>query len=232
MNEILGTQDLEGLHYLIVFADIFIICSENNDMNTDIDWKDVIKKEARGLNDADFGEVQEVSNGVILTQRGIINKEIFSIPQNVVESYDGKVLRLSISEDVATSKFKKHFEKDPSQVSINGDESIHGSIETTSRDSKVVETIHNAIDDTVKEALTSPTAEELGLEKKVERELSALEDERNNTTSVTDVDQPVNHTNSTNQNQPVSNKDKQTNESVNEQVDETSPLKKKEAGIA
>lgn len=201
-------------------------------MNTDIDWKDVIKKEARGLNDADFGEVQEVSNGVILTQRGIINKEIFSIPQNVVESYDGKVLRLSISEDEATSKFKKHFEKDLSQVSINGDESIHGSIETTSRDSKVVETIHNAIDDTVKEALTSPTAEELGLEKKVERELSALEDEGNNITSVTDVDQPVNHTNSTNQNQPVSNKDKQTNESVNEQVGETSPLKKREAGIA
>ena len=39
-------------------------------MSSNIDWMDVIKKEARGLNDADFGEVQEVSNGQVLTQRG------------------------------------------------------------------------------------------------------------------------------------------------------------------
>jgi uncharacterized protein YehS (DUF1456 family) len=79
-----------------------------------IDWNDVIKKEARGFSDADFGEVQEVSNGLILTQRGIGNKEIFSIPQYKVENYDGKVLKFAISEDEAINKYKKRFDADPS----------------------------------------------------------------------------------------------------------------------
>ena len=73
-------------------------------MQTEIDWNDVIKKEAKGDNDFDLGEVQEVSNGLILVQRGIGNKEIFSIPQYKVESYDGKVLKFAISEDEALNK--------------------------------------------------------------------------------------------------------------------------------
>ena len=78
-------------------------------MNTDIDWNDVIKKEARGDNDLDLGEVQEISNGLILVQRGIGNKEIFSIPQYKVESYDGKVLRFAITEEDALNKYVKKF---------------------------------------------------------------------------------------------------------------------------
>lgn len=83
-------------------------------MNTDIDWNDVIKKEARGNNDLDLGEVQEVSNGLILVQRSVGNKEIFSIPQYKVESYDGKVLRFAISEEEALEKFVKGFDVDTS----------------------------------------------------------------------------------------------------------------------
>ena len=49
-------------------------------MSSNIDWNDVIKKEVRGINDEDLGEVQEVTNGFVLVQRGIINKEIFIIP--------------------------------------------------------------------------------------------------------------------------------------------------------
>jgi hypothetical protein len=78
-------------------------------MNTNIDWDDVVKKEARGSNDLDLGEVQEVSNGLILVQRGVGNKEIFSIPQYKVESYDGKVLRFAISEEEALKKYVKRF---------------------------------------------------------------------------------------------------------------------------
>ncbi|HEU5121017.1 MAG TPA: hypothetical protein VFT71_08510 [Candidatus Nitrosocosmicus sp.] len=79
-------------------------------MSANIDWNDVIKKEAKGNNDFDLGEVQEVSNGLILTQRGIGNKEIFSIPQYKVESYDGKTLKFAISEDEALNKFMKRFD--------------------------------------------------------------------------------------------------------------------------
>ncbi len=48
-------------------------------MNTEIDWNDIIKKEARGIGNIDLDEVQEVTNGLIPVQRGIGNNELFSI---------------------------------------------------------------------------------------------------------------------------------------------------------
>jgi uncharacterized protein (TIGR02271 family) len=71
----------------------------------DIDWDDVIKKEARGNGDEDLGEVQEAGENYVLVQRGMINKDKFYIPKDQVESYDGSVLRFKISEDDAKSKF-------------------------------------------------------------------------------------------------------------------------------
>ena len=70
-----------------------------------IDWSDIIKKEARGTNDEDLGEVQEVGENYILVQRGLINKDKFYIPKDIVESYDGELLRFSISEEDAKSRF-------------------------------------------------------------------------------------------------------------------------------
>jgi uncharacterized protein (TIGR02271 family) len=70
-----------------------------------IDWSDVIKKEARGSNDEDLGEVQEVGENYVLVQKGLINKDKFYIPKDQVESYDGDVLRFSISEEDAKSRY-------------------------------------------------------------------------------------------------------------------------------
>lgn len=74
-------------------------------MNADIDWNDTIKKEARGSNDEDLGEVQEITNGYIVVQKGLINKEKFHIPQDKAESYDGSVLRFSISEEDVVNRY-------------------------------------------------------------------------------------------------------------------------------
>jgi uncharacterized protein (TIGR02271 family) len=68
-------------------------------MSPNMDWNDVIKKEAKGLKDVDLGEVHEVTNGYVLVQKGLIHKEKFYIPQDQVESYDGHVLRFKISAD-------------------------------------------------------------------------------------------------------------------------------------
>jgi uncharacterized protein (TIGR02271 family) len=76
-------------------------------MSSNIDWNDTIKKEAEGINGEDFGEVQEVSNGSVLVQRGIINKEKFLIPQELAESYDGDIVRFRISEDDMLSKYRE-----------------------------------------------------------------------------------------------------------------------------
>jgi uncharacterized protein (TIGR02271 family) len=70
-----------------------------------INWNEVIKKEARGKNDEDLGEVQEVGDTYVLVQKGLINKEKFYIPQNEVESYDGDVLRFKLSEDDIRSNY-------------------------------------------------------------------------------------------------------------------------------
>jgi uncharacterized protein (TIGR02271 family) len=64
-----------------------------------IDWNDVIKKEARGTNDEDFGEVQDIQGNYVLVQKGIIDKEKFYIPKDQAESYDGDVLRFRISQE-------------------------------------------------------------------------------------------------------------------------------------
>ncbi len=67
-------------------------------MDSDIDWKDVLKKEARGKNNEDLGEVQEIINNYVLVQKGIIDKKKFYIPQSQAKSYDGSVLRFHITE--------------------------------------------------------------------------------------------------------------------------------------
>lgn len=67
-------------------------------METEIDWNDVIKKEARGMNDLDLGEVQEVVEDKVVVQKGIIDHNIFRIPKSLIKTYDGQVLRFNVSE--------------------------------------------------------------------------------------------------------------------------------------
>jgi uncharacterized protein (TIGR02271 family) len=65
-----------------------------------IAWNDVIKKEARGaVDDSDFGEVQEVGQHYVLTQKGMVNKEKFYIPKYLVQGYDGNTLWFNASKD-------------------------------------------------------------------------------------------------------------------------------------
>lgn len=72
---------------------------------SNIDWNDVIKKEARGSGDEDLGEVQEVGPNYVLVKKGLINKEKFYIPKDQVESYDGDTLHFRVSEEEVKSKY-------------------------------------------------------------------------------------------------------------------------------
>jgi uncharacterized protein (TIGR02271 family) len=69
------------------------------------DWNDVIKKEARGLNDADLGEVQEVNETIVVTEKGSINKEKFYLPKSITHGYNGRTLIFDITEEEAKGKF-------------------------------------------------------------------------------------------------------------------------------
>lgn len=198
-------------------------------MSNNTNWTDVIKKEARGLSDFDLGEVQEVSNGLILTQKGIVNKEIFSFPITVVESFDGNVLRLQVSEDDALNKFKKFIEKDSNIVETSNNIAAND-FYSEHEGSKLDAVVDTSVDDSLKEALTTPTAEELGLEDKVEKELSALVDEPVN--SITDYS--TNETRRTERKESEAGQDMlfKDEKSTKSNIEEKNPLKKEEAGIS
>jgi len=208
-------------------------------MSSNIDWTDVIKKEARGLNDADFGEVQEVSNGLVLTQRGIVNKELFSIPQSAVESYDGKVLRFRISEIEAVDKYKKLFEPKSTEIDTDSDTEID-EVSTNADSSKIDGVIDEVVDDTIKDVLIQPTKEEaeLEIEKKVEKEVAVLNKEtgiENQSIDYTPASEETPFENivkpTTSQNDKSSKSLKKENEDEGGDEDEI-PLKKEEAGIS
>jgi uncharacterized protein (TIGR02271 family) len=71
----------------------------------EIPWNEIIKKEARGIDDADFGEIQSVDPEYVLTQKGIIDKEFFSFPKNLVQGYDGDRVWFKVTEEEARNSY-------------------------------------------------------------------------------------------------------------------------------
>jgi hypothetical protein len=70
-----------------------------------IAWDDVIKKEARGAtDDSDFGEVQEVGQQYVLTQKGMVSKEKFYIPKYLVQGYGSMLLKTTYRDGSATHR--------------------------------------------------------------------------------------------------------------------------------
>ena len=58
----------------------------------DIDWSEVFDKKACGIYDHDLGEVQEVQDNVIITQKGILGEDKFYLNKKT-----GRYSRMSIS---------------------------------------------------------------------------------------------------------------------------------------
>jgi uncharacterized protein (TIGR02271 family) len=71
----------------------------------EIPWNEIIKKEARGIDDADFGEIQSVDTDHVITQKGIIDKEIFSFPKNLAQGYDGDRIWFKVTEEEARNSY-------------------------------------------------------------------------------------------------------------------------------
>ena len=69
--------------------------------STALNPEEIIKKEARGLGDADLGEVQEVTGEFIVTQKGTIDKDVFYIPKNLVDHFDGSIVFFTVTEEEA-----------------------------------------------------------------------------------------------------------------------------------
>ena len=77
-----------------------------DDKKKEIDWDEVVKKEARGIDDADFGEVQLTIGDTVITEKGIADKNRFYLPKNLVDKFDGHTLWFSITEDEAYNTYR------------------------------------------------------------------------------------------------------------------------------
>src|SRR5215212_4089070 len=107
-------------------------------MSSNIDWYDVIKKEARGINDEDLGEVQDVQSNYVLVQRGIFNKERYYIPKDQVESYDGNALKFRFSNS-ELSKYQEEPSTQEDETDTNNIEEEEEEEEVTSTQEEVTD---------------------------------------------------------------------------------------------
>ncbi len=82
------------------------MASSNEGSAKNIDWDDVIKKEARGINDVDFGEVQLIMGDTVITEKGIADKDRFYLPKSLIDRFDGHSLWFRIAKDEANSKYR------------------------------------------------------------------------------------------------------------------------------
>ena len=71
--------------------------SKNNKNN--IDWDNIVKKEAIGLNGEDLGEVLEVGKSHIITQKGILNKKRYYLPKKAISSFDGTIVKVNMTHN-------------------------------------------------------------------------------------------------------------------------------------
>jgi hypothetical protein len=64
-------------------------------------WDDILKKEARGTNDHDLGEVHEIEPEIVVTKKGVVDKDKFYLPKNLVERFDGHKVWFKITKEDA-----------------------------------------------------------------------------------------------------------------------------------
>ena len=72
-------------------------------MSQNLNWDEIIKKESRGIENYDLGEVHAVESDTVVTKKGILDKDKFYLPKNLVEAYDGHKLHFRVTKEEAQS---------------------------------------------------------------------------------------------------------------------------------
>ncbi|HEY7695207.1 MAG TPA: hypothetical protein VH797_03795 [Nitrososphaeraceae archaeon] len=65
-------------------------------MNQNINWQEILNKEASGIDKCDLGKIQQINDDVIITKKGLINKKRYVLPKKLVDSFDGNILYFKI----------------------------------------------------------------------------------------------------------------------------------------
>ena len=115
-----------------------------------IDWNSVIKKEAVGIGGIDLGEVHEIKDEYIVTQKGLLDRKWYQIPKSLAETFDGIVLRLKVTER-ELNDFEKINSKTETNFSSSGSPKTSDDMETITVPlmAEDVEVIKNIAEDNV-----------------------------------------------------------------------------------
>ena len=68
--------------------------SSEND--SQINWNEVIGKEALGENGLDIGTIKEISTDFVVTEIGMLNKKIYHLPKTSAKYFNGVFLNFSL----------------------------------------------------------------------------------------------------------------------------------------
>ena len=97
----------------------------------------MIKKEARGYEKGDdLGEVQEIGQEFVVTERGRIKKNKFYLPKHLVQGYDGDTLWFNITEEDTEDNFKKDHPPKEGEYSRYKTSSVTEQYDTTASSSQ------------------------------------------------------------------------------------------------
>ncbi|HJU58822.1 MAG TPA: DUF2382 domain-containing protein [Nitrososphaeraceae archaeon] len=129
--------------------------------SNDFPWNEIIKKEARGIDDADFGEIQSVDPEYVITQKGIIDKEIFSFPTNLVQDYDGNRVLFKVTEEEARNSYMES-----QNIDVEQDDFSDSKIETEIAGTTDDDSLRNAKEKEEKEVIPL-MSEKLDVNKRV-----------------------------------------------------------------
>jgi hypothetical protein len=75
-------------------------------MNEITNWDDVIKKQARGIDDYDLGKVHDIDSDIVVTKRGLVDRDKFYLPKSTVVQFDGDKVWFNVTKDESNA-FKK-----------------------------------------------------------------------------------------------------------------------------
>jgi hypothetical protein len=72
-----------------------------------LSWDKVIGKDVKSVDEKDIGKIKDVSQDHIQIEKGLVDKEQYSIPKSFAERYENDQVFLSLTEDEIKDKFKK-----------------------------------------------------------------------------------------------------------------------------
>ena len=70
----------------------------SSDYDKEIDWNNVMEKEAMGENGLDLGTIKQIEDNYIVTEMGGLTKKKYKLPKSKIKSFNGVFLNFSLNE--------------------------------------------------------------------------------------------------------------------------------------